>query len=69
MQEARFPDLLATLCNNMSANGSVCQAFLFLNHSDGLYGWFKGQPATTPFNFDNAYREVTSTMWVLDTGR
>ena len=63
-----IPDLLTSLCNSMSVNGSVCQAVIFDNNTNGVLVAFKGQAPTTPIDFGQACWNVNSTMWILDSG-
>ena len=64
-----IPDLLTSLCNSISVNGSVCQAVIFDNNTDGVLGAFKGQAPIIPIDFGQACWNVNSTMWILDSGK
>lgn len=66
--QADIPDLLTSLCNSMSVNGSVCQAVIFDNNTYGVLGAFKGQAPTIPIDFGQACWNVNSTMWILNSG-
>lgn len=64
-----IPVFLASLCNNMSANGSVCQGFSLYNSSDEQIAWFKGHTSAMPIDFGEACWDTNSTTWILAAGR
>ena len=65
LQES-IPDTLSNLCNTMSVNGSVCQAFK--SFTDGVVAYFLGQAANTPFDLSQNCWYPASTMCVLNAG-
>ena len=70
MQIMEFPELAAALCNNMSANGSICQGFVFF---DVLHGqencYFLGQAPNTPVPEGGTCWNSNTTTWLLDASR
>ena len=61
-----MPEFLAELCNSISTNGSLCQAFNF--QADTNIGWFKGGASGLQIDFSKTCRSPNITTWILDAG-
>ena len=59
---------LAEVCNSVTLNGSVCQAFDYNPASKMSY--FKGQPPSMTINYGQAACVFPNvTLWVLSSGK
>ena len=61
---AQLPEALASICNGLAINGTVCQGFNYIQQ----LATFKGQPPTYPLMANSACNSIGYNFWLLNAG-